>query len=124
MIRRPPRSTLFPYTTLFRSRTSTDCRALTLGRRSRGVPRPHRPDPGDFVERMTGGWLFGYVAALQSAGWRAVVVCASEEVAAPRRLVHRETGAAVWGGVVAFGDGAAAPFGGTRSGLARRFLSR
>src|SRR2546430_6499767 len=29
MIRRPPRSTLFPYTTLFRSR---DCRALT-GRR-------------------------------------------------------------------------------------------
>ena len=50
----------------------------------------------DFVERMTGGWLFGYVAALQSAGWRAVIVCASEQVAAPRRLVHRETGAAVW----------------------------
>src|SRR2546422_6681933 len=32
MIRRPPRSTLFPYTTLFRS----------LSRRPRG-PHPHRP---------------------------------------------------------------------------------
>src|SRR5215471_20050621 len=27
MIRRPPRSTLFPYTTLFRSRTTTSCPA-------------------------------------------------------------------------------------------------
>src|SRR5450830_1581145 len=35
MIRRPPRSTLFPYTTLFRSRCSV-----------RPRPRsPHRPDP-------------------------------------------------------------------------------
>src|SRR2546422_7507398 len=32
MIRRPPRSTLFPYTTLFRS-----------GRRDRGGHGPHRP---------------------------------------------------------------------------------
>src|SRR6202051_5289010 len=29
MIRRPPRSTLFPYTTLFRSRTSISCRFHT-----------------------------------------------------------------------------------------------
>src|SRR2546430_9692438 len=28
MIRRPPRSTLFPYTTLFRSFTATKCRGL------------------------------------------------------------------------------------------------
>src|SRR2546428_9862267 len=35
MIRRPPRSTLFPYTTLFRSH---------LGHR-RGVHRPHRDEP-------------------------------------------------------------------------------
>src|SRR5258708_16738121 len=28
MIRRPPRSTLFPYTTLFRSRTMSDLKAL------------------------------------------------------------------------------------------------
>src|SRR3712207_8924827 len=38
MIRRPPRSTLFPYTTLFRSRP----RPPVLPR-----ARPHRPRPGD-----------------------------------------------------------------------------
>src|SRR6266849_8990645 len=36
MIRRPPRSTLFPYTTLFRSRLSRDCHAW---------PQAHRPPP-------------------------------------------------------------------------------
>src|SRR5436309_8162288 len=46
MIRRPPRSTLFPYTTLFRSR-KTKCDERTAGRRRRpawsslGRP-PHR----------------------------------------------------------------------------------
>src|SRR5260370_28419809 len=30
MIRRPPRSTLFPYTTLFRSHQLADCHAQTL----------------------------------------------------------------------------------------------
>src|SRR3712207_8532975 len=30
MIRRPPRSTLFPYTTLFRSRIAVDLAAVTL----------------------------------------------------------------------------------------------
>src|SRR3712207_8106360 len=30
MIRRPPRSTLFPYTTLFRSRAATPCAAASL----------------------------------------------------------------------------------------------
>src|SRR3712207_6928921 len=46
MIRRPPRSTLFPYTTLFRSRTGADAahaprrRARSAGdARSRGRPR-------------------------------------------------------------------------------------
>src|SRR5438876_3859952 len=44
MIRRPPRSTLFPYTTLFRSHTrgacSTSCpRGVALRRSSRGVCR-------------------------------------------------------------------------------------
>src|SRR2546426_6826281 len=31
MIRRPPRSTLFPYTTLFRSRQTSRCVCLLLG---------------------------------------------------------------------------------------------
>src|SRR3712207_8919114 len=39
MIRRPPRSTLFPYTTLFRSRVSRP--GLRKGRSK--SPNPHRP---------------------------------------------------------------------------------
>src|SRR5256885_11014034 len=59
MIRRPPRSTLFPYTTLFRSETHHD-RALR-GDRSRGVDlagkvrlhraRRHADDVHDFQAR-------------------------------------------------------------------------
>src|SRR5688572_32491909 len=40
MIRRPPRSTLFPYTTLFRSGSRSSCTAGT-----RGVPAPGRTPP-------------------------------------------------------------------------------
>src|SRR2546430_12613986 len=39
MIRRPPRSTLFPYTTLFRSPDRAELAALRL--RGRGGPRRH-----------------------------------------------------------------------------------
>ncbi|WP_309092538.1 glycosyltransferase family 4 protein, partial [Phenylobacterium sp.] len=49
-----------------------------------------------FAIRMKGGWLFGYVAALARRGRGAVIVYASERVAAPRRLVHAETGAPIW----------------------------
>src|SRR3989442_7890239 len=45
MIRRPPRSTLFPYTTLFRSRAG---RPPALGgelRQALGRPRQHGPRP-------------------------------------------------------------------------------
>src|SRR3712207_8053148 len=45
MIRRPPRSTLFPYTTLFRSPTcSRPGRPREIGPR-RGRDRPHLLDP-------------------------------------------------------------------------------
>src|SRR2546430_4049766 len=44
MIRRPPRSTLFPYTTLFRSALHLDlipdARVLDLGHRAEQVPHP------------------------------------------------------------------------------------
>src|SRR2546430_14394021 len=40
MIRRPPRSTLFPYTTLFRSRREGPCRVR--GRRERTTAPPGR----------------------------------------------------------------------------------
>src|SRR2546421_8131904 len=42
MIRRPPRSTLFPYTTLFRSHVTKRCRAVafccTVERRTQTIP--------------------------------------------------------------------------------------
>src|SRR5258708_29670015 len=48
MIRRPPRSTLFPYTTLFRSDRAHHC-ACHPARVERGMDlaRPLRPHPGD-----------------------------------------------------------------------------
>jgi starch synthase len=46
----------------------------------------------DFAGRLTGGWLFGYVAALRSVGWEPAVVCTSSAVREPTRLVHAETG--------------------------------
>jgi glycosyltransferase involved in cell wall biosynthesis len=49
-----------------------------------------------FAEEMTGGWLFGYVAALREAGWRSVIVCASRAVGRPVGLTHRGTGALIW----------------------------
>src|SRR5256885_11089057 len=51
MIRRPPRSTLFPYTTLFRSRRRGAARALS--RRGAHTPR-HRPRPPGPVEEDPG----------------------------------------------------------------------
>src|SRR5438445_9454622 len=40
MIRRPPRSTLFPYTTLFRSRTIRNIPVEVLLDESDGMPKP------------------------------------------------------------------------------------
>src|SRR2546429_7342840 len=46
MIRRPPRSTLFPYTTLFRSRNSQACRASDKGEQDAfGQHLPNQPRP-------------------------------------------------------------------------------
>src|SRR3712207_7247876 len=42
MIRRPPRSTLFPYTTLFRSGAARGGRAPGRGARGRALPRGGR----------------------------------------------------------------------------------
>src|SRR5687767_15262092 len=68
MIRRPPRSTLFPYTTLFRSqlhqRPRIRRRILAAARRPQDLParsqrlpgsgeRPPRPDPGGRSEEHT-----------------------------------------------------------------------
>ena len=53
-------------------------------------------DLDDFVSKMTGGWLFGYVLAFQRLGWRPIIVCTSDRVVTPTRLVHAATGAPAW----------------------------
>src|SRR5256885_7173816 len=45
MIRRPPRSTLFPYTTLFRSRTASAIQAHSAPKRAGGSEVPGRRIP-------------------------------------------------------------------------------
>src|SRR3712207_6958990 len=54
MIRRPPRSTLFPYTTLFRSPGPTAGKGLCVAADERGhgkaVPLPHRGQGGAGAE--------------------------------------------------------------------------
>src|SRR3712207_8826302 len=53
MIRRPPRSTLFPYTTLFRSERDADDqvpdRPVAVAARPRGVRRYDAPDSGPLL---------------------------------------------------------------------------
>jgi starch synthase len=47
----------------------------------------------DFRDRMSGGWLFGYVDALARAGVETVIVCVTGEVERPTRERHRDSGA-------------------------------
>lgn len=49
-----------------------------------------------YLARADGGWLFGYVAALQKAGWRPIVLWGSSEVDRPERIAHPATGATIW----------------------------
>src|SRR2546428_5216274 len=51
MIRRPPRSTLFPYTTLFRSRNGYSGDAARAGRTCSRGHFVHRSDPGAHLYR-------------------------------------------------------------------------
>src|SRR2546430_3223612 len=52
MIRRPPRSTLFPYTTLFQSTARRDQSAARAGLESRRRARDHRKAAADFAALM------------------------------------------------------------------------
>src|SRR3712207_7511427 len=57
MIRRPPRSTLFPYTTLFRSDRDADGLPTTL----RTALKPHQVDRVDWLRRA---WCAGVPGVL------------------------------------------------------------
>lgn len=48
----------------------------------------------DFAERMTGGWMFGYIEALKLAGWRAEILWVTSRHG-PCRLAHRDTGVGI-----------------------------
>src|SRR3989441_10449364 len=64
MIRRPPRSTLFPYTTLFRSNRHPRSRRRTR-RVARSLPLDRRPEarePGQMGGDLVGGDLARIVA--------------------------------------------------------------
>jgi glycosyltransferase involved in cell wall biosynthesis/GT2 family glycosyltransferase len=50
----------------------------------------------DYAERLTGGWLFGFVEALSTAGVDSLIVCWSKNVARPTRRLHGPTGAVLW----------------------------
>src|SRR5438270_5243519 len=69
MLRRPPSSTLFPYTTLFRSRQPHDHRIF---KRCDRLSRQRRRHPAGSLERERptrsedSGWAF----ALKRTGWR------------------------------------------------------
>src|SRR3712207_7839663 len=51
MIRRPPRSTLFPYTTLFRSHEDRHARIATGGETALAVELARRLDVGDLAHQ-------------------------------------------------------------------------
>jgi starch synthase len=50
----------------------------------------------DLASEMSGGWLFGYVEALRSAGFSPFVLAPSAAVQRPQRLAHRDTGTPIW----------------------------
>src|SRR3712207_8346146 len=76
MIRRPPRSTLFPYTTLFRS-----AGAVRGGRRVAGLRRPGPADP----LRAAGP------AVADAGGRRAAPAGAGRDVRAPTARLEEHT---------------------------------
>ena len=49
-----------------------------------------------FVEEMTGGWLFGYLDALDTAGIGSVLVCVTAAVDRPVRRIHLPSGVPIW----------------------------
>src|SRR2546422_10631889 len=89
MIRRPPRSTLFPYTTLFRSRNryTTEQRLATIAQERRSCGAVPRYGGGDGAKGafhfhflgliLTGrcGWVCGLFVVGIDLGERPEVVC-------------------------------------------------
>src|SRR2546427_6437174 len=54
MIRRPPRSTLFPYTTLFRSVANHQATAVECNATAEEIGAAQRENPGAILDQATG----------------------------------------------------------------------
>ncbi|MDH3555858.1 MAG: glycosyltransferase family 4 protein [Deltaproteobacteria bacterium] len=48
-----------------------------------------------FCKEMTGGWMFGYIDALQHAGFKTILFCVSARVTLPSRRTHMPTGSTI-----------------------------
>src|SRR5215471_19943864 len=72
MIRRPPRSTLFPYTTLFRSRHPP---RMSRGVREEREERRAYPGPRQTIRVMTLGLMMGCLKSESGKWGRAGVQC-------------------------------------------------
>src|SRR3989475_11595716 len=89
MIRRPPRSTLFPYTTLFRSSLSAgnaSAEHLATPRATAMLGRPSRGDPS--MKLGTFMAIHAFVAVVFGIG----VVLAPASVLAPYGMVDMDAG--------------------------------
>src|SRR2546421_3633017 len=84
MIRRPPRSTLFPYTTLFRSQRARPARPVARGRCTGRARRPRGSGRGNRAAR----WL----------GARPPQAPGLARLAGPRRARHRGAARVAGGG--------------------------
>src|SRR3712207_9137433 len=72
MIRRPPRSTLFPYTTLFRSNQPVASARLDVGNPSNGYNSPHPSETWTLFDVTTDPRSEEHTSELQS---RQYLVC-------------------------------------------------
>src|SRR2546426_11573345 len=105
MIRRPPRSTLFPYTTLFRSQETT----CTIAREGEGVSQAIGVGGRDLSDEV-GGLMMLRALELLAADAATAVVCVVGKPpgsAVARRL--EDAAASVAKPVVAYFAGASAP---------------
>lgn len=50
----------------------------------------------DLVERLDGGWLFGYIEALRRADVESVIICWTAHVEHPSRRIHLPSGTPLW----------------------------
>src|SRR3712207_3606521 len=99
MIRRPPRSTLFPYTTLFRSNASPDVRRDFATWFDRAVPDgasywTHTLEGPDDMPAHVKASLLGFSVSVPVGGgrlglgtWQGIYLCELRDSGGARRLV-------------------------------------